>query len=106
MINNSGCFFSRLFGFRMSALGSGIFDFRIDLATQQYRHTGDIKPEEQNDYRAQRSICFAIAVEEVEVHAEKQGSADPCENSHHRAGSDPLPLLLGVWAPVIQKGER
>ena len=27
MINDLGGFFSRLFGFRMSALGSGIFDF-------------------------------------------------------------------------------
>src|SRR5579864_8543265 len=98
MINNSGCFFSRLFGFRMSALGSGIFDFRIDLATQQYRHTGDIKPQEQNDYRAQRSIGLAIAVEEVQVHAEEQGGADPCENTHDRTGSNPLPLLLGVRA--------
>ena len=75
--------FPSLFGFRMSALGSGILNLRIDLSAQQDGHTRDIKPQQQNDHRAQRSVCLAITVEEVQVYAEEQGSADPGQNANH-----------------------
>src|SRR6266516_8172347 len=36
------------------------FDLRIDLATNQYRHAGQAKPEHKHDQRAERAVGHAV----------------------------------------------
>src|ERR1051326_6959143 len=53
----------------MSTTGSGMFNFGINFSAKKECQSCHIKPNQQNDYRAQRSVGFAVGIKKMQIHA-------------------------------------
>src|SRR5215469_6160462 len=90
----------------MSLLGGRVLYGCIDLAANQNRKSGDVKPQQQNDDSAQGAINARVGVEKVEIDAESNRCDRPQSNTDHGARRDPVPVLfLYVRGEVISGRE-
>ena len=55
--------------------------FAIDLAAQQQHQAAEIKPGQQNDDGAQRTIGGRVVVEVVNVHAKAERGHEPAQHA-------------------------
>ena len=58
----------------------------IDFTAEQNGCARQIKPQHQNNQRAQRSVCGAVGVEEMQVEAKAQRDQQPQQHREEDAG--------------------
>ena len=68
--------------------------WRVNFTSHQKNEAGDIEPQQQNHRRPQAPVGLRIAIEEMQVHPEQKRGSQPQQNSKHRTGCDPVPVLL------------
>ena len=66
----------------------------INAQIEQKNEAGDIEPQQQNHLHPQGPVGLRIAIEEMQVHPEQKRGSQPQQNSKHRTGCDPVPVLL------------
>ena len=83
-------------GFRlgMSVACGSVLNLRVNFTSHQKSEAGDIEPQQQNHRRPQGPVGLRIAIEEMQVHPEQKRGSQPQQNSKHRTGCDPVPVLL------------
>ena len=82
------------FGLGMSVACGSVLNLRVNFTSHQKNEAGDIEPQQQNHRRPQGPVGLRIAIEEMQVHPEQKRSSQPQQNSKHRTGCDPVPVLL------------
>src|SRR5256885_8464175 len=80
--------------FRMTLFGKHARDFGVDLPADQNRDAGYVKPEQQDHDRTQRAVGRAVAVEEVQVNAQRERGDQPDEDAQRRSRRNPLPFRV------------
>src|ERR1051326_6596520 len=102
----SSGFLPLLFSLGMTTIAGCMFDCRIDFPAYEKCQSGDIKPQQQNDHRAQRAISFAVAVEKMEIDAKAGGGKQPEQDSSDRTRSNPIPVFfLHIGAKIVDQSE-
>src|SRR6185369_7908355 len=94
--SDSSCRFllARRLRFRVAAKSGGMLDLGVDFAAHQEGKAGDIQPHQQDHGGAERSISFAVAVEEVQIESKAKRCCNPQLDSNQRSWRDPVPVLL------------
>jgi hypothetical protein len=74
----------------------GMFDFGIELATDQDEEAGQIHPGEQHDHGTDGAIGRVIRANMIDIEGKTQRGEEPADDREHRARRNPLPLLPHV----------
>src|SRR5207253_9307675 len=78
----------------MSVACGSVLNLRVNFTSHQKSEAGDIEPQQQNHLRPQGPVGLRIVIEEMQVHPEQKRGSQPQQNSKHRTGCDPVPVLL------------
>src|SRR5262249_52386476 len=84
----------------------GMFDLCVDLATGQKSQSGNVKPDQKDHCRAQRTIGLGVGIEELQTTAKLKRNGKPGKYTYDRTGCDPVPVLfLHTRTKEIDDGE-
>src|SRR5207302_8727043 len=75
------------------ACGS-VLKLPVNFTSHQNNEAGHKEPQQQNHPRPQAPVGLRTAIEEMQVHPEQKRGSQPQQNSKHRTGCDPVPVLL------------
>src|SRR5579883_1351931 len=71
-LRSTWSFVSLALGRRFASLGGSIFDFRIHFPSGKDRHSAHVKPHQQDDNGAKRTVRRAKRVKEVQIDTENE----------------------------------
>src|SRR6266576_3839010 len=102
-----GGFLPRSLCLDMAMFRGGVLNGCIDLASDEERQAGNIKPQHQNNDSSQRSVRLAVGVKEMQVGTQASRSRPPKQNTHYGSGRYPVPMLLfDVRGKVVDRCKR